>query len=228
MKTLYSAVGRFERRNGESGLHPVILVKGQEHMVGISEMMIWTCLNWRILDLAKLKEHYSRLAHGSGLQDCSDFERCVKRLLQRGLIVSGMGDNDADALYDLMNSLYIIPVISGILVKTIAFFKFLLIQKVPFSKAKAVFRTESLTGEEKQIVKLTRQAQLSTAELIKCIEYGIYDLSNDGKIMAALYDDDDTTCDNIGSYVRGFSKQRSVIETVANLYLRKLIIFERI
>jgi hypothetical protein len=46
--------------------------------------------------------------------------------------------------------------------------------------------------------------------------------------MEALYDDDYTTCDNIGYYARLFRKQKPILETVANLYLRKLIIFERI
>jgi len=46
--------------------------------------------------------------------------------------------------------------------------------------------------------------------------------------MSAIYDDDVTTCDNIGYYVKSSRKQQPVLETVANLYLRKLIIFERI
>ena len=56
----------------------------------------------------------------------------------------------------------------------------------------------------------------------------MYDLSSNEKVMAALYDDDVTTCDNIGSYAKLLGRQRPVLETVANLYLRKMIIFERI
>jgi hypothetical protein len=77
-------------------------------------------------------------------------------------------------------------------------------------------------------VGLAKQTQLSTAELIKCVECGVYDLSNDDKVMTALYNDDFTTCDNIGSYAKLYRHRRPVLETVANLYLRKPIIFERI
>jgi len=142
--------------------------------------------------------------------------------------MSGLGDTCADALYDLLNNLYVIPVTSSIFIKIAAFLKFIFVNKMPFSKAKTVFRKETLSENERRVVGLARQTQLSTAELIKCIEIGVHDLSSDEKIMEALYNDDITTCDNIGYYVKSSRKQRPVLETVANLYLRKLIIFERI
>jgi hypothetical protein len=142
--------------------------------------------------------------------------------------VSGVGDTPADALYDLLNSLYIVPVTSGIFVKTLAFLKFIFLNRMPFGKAKAVFRNEELSEGEKRVVGLARQAQLSTAELIKCVETGVYDLPGDDAVMSALYDDDITTCDNIGCYMKLSGSRRPVLEAVANLYLRRLIIFERI
>jgi len=228
LTSLYTAVGRFERRTGENGQYPVVIVNGKDHMVDVSEMIIWTCCNWRILEFHCIEELYEQMARGSGAGSSAELESCVERMLRRGLITKGVGDNSADALYDLLNSLYIIPVTSGIFVKVTAFLKFVFVNKMPFSKAKAVFRKETLTDDEKRVVDLARQTQLSTAELIKCVETDIYDLSNEDKVMAALYDDDVTTCDNIGSYAKLFRKQRAVLETVANLYLRKLIIFERI
>lgn len=70
---------------------------------------------------------------------------------------------------------------------------------------------------------------LSTAELIKCVEQGVQDLSTEKKILAALYDDDDTTSDNIGSLMQVSRSKEPVTLAVANLYLRKQIIFfERI
>ena len=50
IKTLYTAVGRFERRtNGCNRSCPIILLGGQEYMVDMQEMVIWSMLNWRIL-----------------------------------------------------------------------------------------------------------------------------------------------------------------------------------
>lgn len=50
IKTLYTAVGRFERRtNGCNRSCPIILLGGQEYMADMQEMVIWSMLNWRIL-----------------------------------------------------------------------------------------------------------------------------------------------------------------------------------
>lgn len=46
IKTLYTAVGRFERRtNGCNRSCPIILLGGQEYMVDMQEMVIWSILN---------------------------------------------------------------------------------------------------------------------------------------------------------------------------------------
>lgn len=228
MTSLYTAVGRFERRTNDAGQHPVVLVNRQEYMVDIPEMIIWTCLNWRILELPQIEGLYKTMARNANATGYMGFECYMERLVQRGLIVSGIGDGGGDALYDLLSELYVIPVTSGIFVKLAAFLKFIFVNRVPFGKAKEVFRNESLSNAEKRVIDLAKQAQLSTAEIMKCVETDVYDLSSDDKIMNALYDDDITTCDNIGSYAKLFTKQRPVLETVATLYLRKLIIFERI
>ena len=228
MKTLYTAIGRFERRTGENGKYPVIIINKKEYTVDIPKMIIWTCCNWRILEPAQISEMYNNMASSAGADENIDCENYVKRLVLRGLIVSGIGETGADALYDLLSSLYIIPVTSSRFVKIAAFLKFILINKLPLKKAKMVFKDEKLSGKEKRVIDLAKQTGLSTAELITCIENNVYDLSNHDKVMDAVYTDDYTTCDNLPYYAKLFRQQKPVLETVANLYLRKLIIFERI
>lgn len=75
---------------------------------------------------------------------------------------------------------------------------------------------------------LARQALLSTAEIIKCIEKDIRRLPDEESILELLYDDAYTTSDNINSLVRHSSSSKPVTLAVANLYLRQQIIFERI
>ena len=229
MTALYTAVGRFQRKKNKDGQqYPVVIVNGEEHMVDIPEMILWTCLNWRILTISQIDELYVqklREVKGTEYAPCENY---VKRLIQRGLIVSGVGNTGAETLYDLLCNLYIVPADSGLFTKIAAFLKFTLRDGVPFYQAKAVFHIEKLSGDEKRIMDLAKQAQLSTAEIIKCVETGVYDLSSEEKIMNALYDDDFTTSDNIGYYAELSSKQRPVLVAVSNLYLRKLIIFERI
>jgi len=170
LTSLYTAVGRFERRTDENGQHPVVIVNGREHMVNVTEMIIWTCCNWRILELRRIEELYEQMARGAGADVYADIENYVERLYYRGLIVYGSGETGADALYDLLNSLYIVPVTSGFFVKAMAFLKFILVNRMPLNKAKTVFRKETLSDSEKRVVDLARQTQLSTAELIKCVD----------------------------------------------------------
>jgi hypothetical protein len=228
MISLYTAVGRFERRTIINGQSPVIIVSGKEYTVNMPEMIIWTCLNWRILDLPQIENLYKKMTLDTGVNDPTSYEIYLEQLIQRGLVMSGIGAYGSDALYDLLGSLYIIPVTSGLFIKIRAFLKFIFIDKLAFGKAKEVFHSEKLSGNEKRIFDLMKQTLLSTAELIKCVETDIYDLSDDNKIMAALYDDDITTCDNISCYAKNFKEQKQVLEIIANLYLKKTIIFERI
>lgn len=74
---------------------------------------------------------------------------------------------------------------------------------------------------------MANRAILSTAEIIKCIEQKALDFSSEDELMEILYHDDYTTSENIAEETRHSPKCRSVLTSVANLYLRKQIIFER-
>ena len=110
----------------------------------------------------------------------------------------------------------------------LSFLKLTLVNHVPFSSARKLFRRDQRTENEKQVMALTRQALLSTAELIRCMEKDIRSLPTEESILEGLYDDADTTSDNISCMMRLSSKSQAVTLAVANLYLRQQIIFERI
>ena len=120
------------------------------------------------------------------LTEYRTFENCLHRLEVRELIASGTGDTDIDALYNFLCSLYIVPVSESLPLRIVAFLK-MLFQGVPFSKAKRLFTRVPLSAQEAQILGLSKQALLSTAELIKCVDLGVTDLSTGNKIMDALY-----------------------------------------
>ena len=133
IKTLYTAVGRFERRtNGCNRSCPIILLGGQEYMADMQEMVIWSMLNWRILRWDDIAQEYEK------------------------------------------------------------------------------------------------QALLSTAEIIKCIDKNISRLPNECALLDSLYGDETTTSDNIASMVKISQSSKPVTLAVANLYLRQQIIFERV
>ena len=68
---------------------------------------------------------------------------------------------------------------------------------------------------------------LSTAEIIKCVELNKLDFNTEEDLLNTLYYDDYTTSENIAYTVRSLPQCRPVITSIANLYLRKQIIFER-
>ena len=59
------------------------------------------------------------------------------------------------------------------------------------------------------------------------IERNVLDFKNEDHMMETLYHDDVTTIDNIAEYARFMSSFRPVLTSVANLYLRRQIIFGR-
>lgn len=229
IKTLYTAVGRFERRtNGCQRYCPVIILGGKEYMVDMQEMIIWSCLNWRIARMEEIGHLYTKSSPVQKDIVSRSWKDCVKRLLTRGLLVCGKGETEYDALYDLLSSMYIIPTDGSGFLRVLSFLKLTLVNHVPLSAAGKLFHRDQRTENEKQVMALARQALLSTAELIRCMEKDIRSLPTEESILEGLYDDPDTTSDNIGCMMRISSKSKAVTLAVANLYLRRQIIFERI
>ena len=229
MSTYYTAVGNFRRKQDKDGRsYPVIIVNREEYMVDMQEMALWTCLNWRITDVEQAQKHYEKLEQSLYPHIPRTFEDCLKRLEVRGLAVSGTGETDFEALYDLVSGLYVVPISESVPLRALTFLKMVVLDGVSVSKARQLFQRDRRSQREAQVMALSKQALLSTAELIKCAEVGAKDLSTNDKVMAALYNDDTTTCDNIGWEMQQAENREAVTLAIANLYLRKQIIFERL
>ena len=227
IKTLYTAVGRFERRtNGCNRSCPIILLGGQEYMADMQEMVIWSMLNWRILRWDDIAQEYEKLATASGYCTERSWEDCTNRLLTRGLLVSGSGETEYDALYDLLGSLSIIPTSGPFFLRLASFVKLTLLAHVPVSAARKLFQKDKRTKYEALVMRLAGQALLSTAEIIKCIDKNISRLPNECALLDSLYGDETTTSDNIASMVKISQSSKPVTLAVANLYLRQQIIFD--
>lgn len=228
-KIFYTAAGRLEHKKGEDfQSYPTIILGGKNYQVDLQEMIIWTALNWRIVKKEDMDVLYEKTVLHSGFSAARPLNDCVERLLMRGLIITGSGDTDYDALYDLLSALYIIPANGTLPLRIMSFLKLMLSNRIPFSRAKRLFRKDHRTIPEQQVMHLSCQALLSTAEIIKCIDKGIHDLPTEDSILSGLYYDRDTTSDNIASMVKSCPSSKQVIAAVANLYLRQQIIFERI
>lgn len=228
-KTLFTAVGRLTRTKDQHGIDcPMIILGGKEYMLDLQELLLWTCLNWRIVKKDEIAVLYDKLSNGSGYVPSRTLDVCVNRMITRGLIVSGTGETEYDALYDLLSAMYIIPICGKPLLQFLTVARLVLLNQVKFSIARRILRRDQKSEDEKRVMDLARQALLSTAEIIRCIEMDVTNLPNSDSIMEAIYNDRETTSDNIGDLVKTAPCTREVLVAVANLYLRKQLIFDRV
>ena len=229
MKTLYTAIGKFECRTAESSSeYPVIVVSGKEYMMDPQELTLWNALSWRILKSNEIGHYYNVAIQKSEFHPSRSLEGCLNRLISRSLVISGSGDTEYDALYNMIAALNIMPATGTFLVKIMAFCKLSWKYGLSLKTARFIFRKDSRTETEALVMALVNQTQLSTAEVIKCVDRNIRDIPNEEAVMDMLYHDDDTTSDNIRSLMKSAHRSKDVILAISNLYLRQQIIFERI
>ena len=229
MQKYYTAVGRFERKGRMGDMTcPMAIINKREYALDIQEMILWATLNWQIMDAGALEDTYTTKLKASGIAPRRSFLDCMRRLLQRGLVVEGCGETGEDALYALLSGLYVVPISDSLLLRLISFIKLTVFGHVPFAITRKLFSKDRRSANERRVYHLPQQALLSTAELIKCVEYDIHTIHSDSQLMDALYADDTTTSDNIADMVRPFGCCCPVLQAVANLYLRRQIIFERL
>lgn len=228
MKMLYTAVGIFKLKNqGKNNVYPTVILSGKERRLDVQEMMIWSALNWRITDEKQLHTYYSEQEKKSGVVFSRSYTDTLNRLIVRGLVASGCGENGEEALYDLISGLYIIPLYQSPFIRIISFLRMVFIFKLPYEKAKVLFERDKKNKNERRIMKLAFSAPMSTAEMVKCIDKNIDFILNEDDVMEFLYDDKFTTSENIAESVRGLSSVRTVLTALSNLYLRRQILFER-
>ena len=218
--TYYTAVGHFRRKtNALDQSYPVIIINQQEYCVDIQEMALWTALNWRLLDFSQIEAEYNKLDQDCIIPARRTLEDCLGRLCTRGLVASGTGETGFEALYDLLGGLYVTPLSASLPLRLATFLKLTVLKGVSISKARELFRRDRPNKQEAQVMALSRQALL---------EVGARDISTDEKLMDALYNDNDTTSDNIVDMMLTAESRERVTVAIANLYLRKQIIFQRV
>ena len=214
MQKYYTAVGRFERKGRMGDMTcPMVIINNREYALDIQEMILWAALNWQIMDAGSLENAYSAKLKASGIRPQRSISDCMRRLMQRGLVVEGCGETDEDALYALLSGLYVVPISDSLLLRLISFIKLTVFGHVPFAVTRKLFRKDRRSANERRVYRLSRD---------------IHTINSDSQLMDALYADDTTTSDNIADMVRPFVCCRPVLQAVANLYLRRQIIFERL
>lgn len=229
MKMYYTTVGIFKlKRQEKNNVYPLVILGGNECQLDVQEMMIWSSLNWRILNAAQLRAYYEEMEKKSDFICSRSYEDALNRLINRGLISVGIGESDEDALYNLISKLYIVPLYQNIFVRIFSFLKLYVLFNVPYEKSKVLFERDKKTRTEKRIMELAFAAPMSTAEMIKCVDRDIDFIQSEDDIMEFLYDDETVTSDTIAETSKKLPTARNVVAAISNLYLRRQILFERI
>jgi hypothetical protein len=225
MMKFYTAVGIMKQKKGEKGMtYPCVEIGKNEYNLDMQEMVLWSVLNWRILSADEIKGLYEKKMDELGLGYHRTMEACQYYLMQRGLIAEGTGETAADALYDLLSNLYIVPVSENIFLRMFSFVK-LTLNGIPFKATKRILFRDKRSDGEKKVMRIAHQATFSTAEIIKCVEADKTHFANDEEILDTIYHDEHTTSENIAYNVKSSLACRPVLKDVANLYLRQQIVF---
>ena len=229
MTKYYTAVGRFMNPSTAYGkLNPTVLVGGVECLLDHQELLVWSCLMWRFLKYEEIGKYYENKTSEFGYTNERSWQDCLNRLMVRGLVVSGSGETDYDALYDLLSPLCIIPLTGNIPTRFFTYMKMTMIHHTPRADAKALLRRDKKAKKEKHLLKLTGQTMLTVGELVRCVDKGIRNLDSEDSVMDLIYDNTELTSDNICATVKYALCCQDVTTAVANLYLRQQLIFDRI
>lgn len=228
MIILYTAVGKYSlKKNNEGMLYPSVTVNLQEKALGIDEMILWTTLLWNIMTEDEIRDAYSKKAIEME-RDPERFEEVLRRLTLRDLVVSSSAVKGDEALYKLLSDLYIVPIKAKVRAKIWTFLNLIFKEHVPVSVAKKVLHREIYTEMENKVLHLTTQSLLSSAEVVKCIGTNVTDVSSREKVLEALYDDEVSTCDNLGQMLWLFDEHKSVMEAISTLYLNRNLVFDKL
>ena len=226
MLTLYTAIGylKFKKGNNKQPL-PVIINNGQDYGMTENELLLWSCLAFQILQIHELEVEYeSRLAKNA-LPDSLPFSHYLNRLILRGLIVKGEGLTGVDALYQLLGSLYILPVKDTFSIRFFSCIHLCLEGKIKIGDFSRYLRKETYSPIEEVILKLAEKVPLSTAEMLTSIEKKA-NIQNEADVTKELYEDSDATCQSLAEDAQVHHLQFPVLQAIGNLYLNKQISFQ--
>ena len=223
MITFYAAIGCYRIVNEDGQKAAYIQKLGKYHKISVPEFAVWSALLWQVMTYEELKAaYYEIMTHQSG--PVMDFDELLQNLLQRKLILSGVGYTGVDALYRMLTDAFVVPYRISAPRKAFGMIRLLVKGKLPITGALQAMKERKLTSNESRVVNLVEQTPLSTAELIRCFDRSVYDVSSAEKVIAAIYTDSTQT--EIASEQFWSPNTNPVLEAVSNLYLDRRIILE--
>jgi hypothetical protein len=223
MMTFYAAIGTYRIRTENGHKVPYIQKLGKLYPISIPEFVIWSTLLWEVMTYDELKKHYDeQIRELKGNRP--SFDELLSMLAKRKLIVKGMGYTGVDALYNMLSDAFVIPFrISGGR-RLWSALKLWHNGKISAYQACKILKTRVSTKMENRVMRLVEQTPLSTAEIIRCVDRGIEDVSTADKVIAGVYPD--SVQATIANEEFMSEHRHDVLEAISNLYLNHEVVLE--
>lgn len=226
MVTYLTALGRLITKEENGTQIPVVVIGSEEYHLDADELMVWSSLHWNFLNQSDLEKEYLSRRNQARIYNDVSFEYLVQRLKVRKLIAECTDYLAADALYGLLSELRIRPVRFGIWDRIRSCCYLYFVKGVPVRVCIDGYFGTAITPNERKVLQLSKSTGVTAAEIIQCAEKNIQELSSEDDVMEELYIAPNETADTLMTASR-FSRLKSdVLQAVANLYLKKKIIFE--
>lgn len=204
---------------------PLVVADRNEKALSQIEFILWTSLHWKILNKESLEVEFSRRMNKYHMHGDVSFEQTLVRLKNRGLIASKSDYLAADALYNLLKDLYVVPFGTVNVIKRAFTFILMFIKGAPLDKCREAMDNFKVSELEKRIITFSKRIKVSGAEIIRINDKNLWDIKSEENIAPLAYEGNEDM-NNIGNYTRFSENKTEVLEAIVNLYLKKQIIFE--
>ena len=213
--------GKLVVRNNE----PLVVADGEAKALSQPEFILWTSLYGSILNKGSLEEEFNRRMKKYGLYGDVSFEQTLARLETRQLIASKSDYLAADALYNLVKELYVVPLGTVSVLKRALTFILMFIKGASIEECIKVTDSFKVSDLEKRIIKFSKKIKVSVAEMIRINDKNLWNIKSEEDIVPLAYEEHEDM-DSLGNYTRFSKDKNKVLEAVVNLYLKKQIVFE--
>ena len=153
-------------------------------------------------------------------------DEMLNMLIKRKLVVRGIGYTGKDALFNMLSDAFVIPYFVSAPRKVCTVFRFWMEGKLYISDILRLFKRNKMTGDESRVMRLVGQTPLSTAEIIRCFERKVYDVSTPDRVIESIYPDEQSDQSRIAVEERLSTYTDAVLQAVSNLYLTRRVILE--
>ena len=132
-----------------------------------------------------------------------------------------------DALYRLLGELYISPLQDSFSVRLFTCIYLCMKKKLHTKELIHYLKKPARTAIEDTVLQIAKKVQISTAELVTCVEQGIHP-QNTEQLLTQLYETSDATFRTLAQDIQFTHAGYPVLEAISNLYLNKQIAFEKL